>query len=98
MSESDFEKAEYEGNVAQILKVYNHMSNISKYNNYYTDKIFKIFMDSGNYNSIIVLVGHYLDFLEKQGVRKIDKLPSWIHKYLFFIIEEKGLKYLNDKL
>lgn len=98
MSENEFEKAEYEGNVAQILKVYNHMSNITKYNNFYTDKIFKIFMDSGNYNSIIVLIGHHLDFLEKQGVRKIDKLPNWIHKYLFFIIEEKGLKYLNDKL
>jgi len=74
------------------------MTTISKFNNYYTDKIFRIFMESGNYNSIIILVGHYLDFLEKQGVRKIDKLPNWVHKYLFFIIEEKGLKYLNDRL
>jgi hypothetical protein len=39
-----------------------------------------------------------LDFMEQKGIRKIDKLPYWMHKYLFFIIEEKGLKYLNDML
>ncbi len=60
--------------------------------------MFKIFVQVENYRSIIVLMAETLDFLEQKGVRKIDKLPYWMHKYLFFIIEEKGLKYLNDML
>jgi len=67
----------------------------SKYNNYYADCMFKIFMQTTNYNSIIVLIAETLDLLEQKGVKKIDKLPYWMHKYLFFIIEEKGLNFLN---
>jgi len=52
-------------------------------------------METGNYKSVIVLVAEILDFLEQRGIRKMDKLPYWMHKYLFVIIEEKGLKFLN---
>jgi hypothetical protein len=31
-------------------------------------------------------------------MKKMEKLPYWLQKYIFFIIEEKGLKYLNDTL
>lgn len=55
-------------------------------------------METGNYKSVIVLVAEILDFLEQRGIRKMDKLPYWMHKYLFVIIEEKGLKFLNQML
>ena len=60
--------------------------------------MFKMFMQLSNYKSIVVLVAETLDFLEQKGVRKMDKLPYWMHKYIFFIIEEKGLKFLNTML
>ena len=60
--------------------------------------MFKLFVSNQNYKSIIVLIADTLDFLEQRGIKKIDKLPYWIHKYLFYIIEEKGLKFLNDML
>lgn len=84
--------------MAKILHVYNKMRSCSKFNNYYADQMFRIFVQTGNYRSIIVLIAETLDFLEQKGVRKIDKLPYWMHKYLFFIIEERGLKFLNDML
>jgi hypothetical protein len=84
--------------VGKILQVYNKMRTSSKFNNYYADRMFKIFVQVENYRSIIVLMAETLDFMEQKGIRKIDKLPYWMHKYLFFIIEEKGLKYLNDML
>jgi hypothetical protein len=74
------------------------MRTSSKFNTYYADLMFKIFMQTANYKSIIVLIAETLDFLEHRGVRKMDKLPYWMHKYLFFIIEEKGLKFINDML
>ena len=57
--------------------------------------MFRIFMQTENYRSIIVLIAETLDFFEQRGVKKMDKLPFWMHKYLFFIIEEKGLKFFN---
>lgn len=62
------------------------MRSSSKMNTYYADLMFKIFMQTSNYKSIIVLIAEILDFLEQRGVRKIDKLPYWMHKYIFFII------------
>jgi hypothetical protein len=98
LTETDFEKAEYENNVAKLLPVYNKMRFSSKLNNYFADRMFKLFVLNANYRSIIVLMAETLDFLEQRGVKKADKLPFWMHKYLFFIIEEKGLKFLNDML
>lgn len=80
------------------MNTYNKMRTSSKFNNYYADKMFKIFVQTVNYKSILVLIAETLDFLEQKGVKKIDKLPYWMHKYLFFIIEEKGLKFLNDMI
>lgn len=74
------------------------MRTSSRFNNYYADRMFKLFVSNQNYKSIIVLIADTLDFLEQRGIKKIDKLPYWIHKYLFYIIEEKGLKFLNDML
>lgn len=74
------------------------MRTSSRFNNYYADRMFRLFVRNQNYKSIIVLIADTLDFLEQRGIKKIDKLPYWIHKYLFYIIEEKGLKFLNDML
>lgn len=60
--------------------------------------MFKMFIQIANYRSILVLIAETLDFLEQRGVKKMDKLPYWMHKHLFFIIEEKGLKFLNTLL
>ena len=34
--------------------------------------------------------------MERKGLQKITKLPVWMHRYIFAIIEEKGLKFLNE--
>jgi hypothetical protein len=81
-----------------VLHIYNKLRTASKTNSYFADRMFRIFQAVANYRSIIVLVAETLDFLEQRGVKKIDKLPYWMHKYLFFIIEEKGLKFLNEML
>lgn len=72
------------------------MRSCSRINNYFVARMFEIFKDSSNYRSIVVLIAETLDFLEQKGVKKIEKLPYWMQKYVFFIIEEKGLKFLND--
>ena len=56
LGEGDFEKAEYENNVAKILPIYNKMRTSSKHNSYFADKMFKLFMQVANYRSIIVLI------------------------------------------
>ena len=56
LGESEFEKAEYDNDIAKILPVYNKMRTSSKYNNFYEELMFKIFMETGNYKSVIVLV------------------------------------------
>lgn len=45
------------------MNIYNKMRTSSKYNNYYADKMFKIFVQTVSYKSIIVLVADTLDFL-----------------------------------
>jgi hypothetical protein len=47
---------------------------------------------------MLILVAETLDFYEQKGVRRIEFLPYWMEKYVFYIIEEKGLKFLNDLL
>lgn len=69
------------------MNTYNKMRTSSKFNNYFADKMFKIFMQTFNYKSIVILIAENLDFMEQKGIKKIDKLPYWIQKYLFFIIE-----------
>ncbi len=49
--------------MGKILQVYNKMRTSSKFNNYYADLMFKIFMQTSNYKSIIVLIAETLDFL-----------------------------------
>ena len=92
------DKAEFEDNYAKLLPVFNKLRTLSRNNNYFTSKMFDILVKTGNFKSIIVLIAETLDFLEQKGIRKIDMLPFWIEKYVFLIIEEKGLKYLNDLL
>lgn len=48
--------------------------------------MFEVFVECGNYKSILMLIGECLDALEGKGMRKIDKLPYWMEKYVFFII------------
>ena len=98
MVESDFEKAEYKKDYSKILPVYNKLRSSSQRNNYYAAKMFDIFVETGNYKSILVLIAETLDFLEQKGLKKIVKVPNWIQKHIFTIIEDKGLKFLNDLL
>lgn len=51
-----------------------------------------------NHRSVLVLVAESLDSYEQLGSRKIEVLPFWMQKYIFEIIEEKGLKFLNGLL
>lgn len=92
------DKAEFEDNYAKLLPVLNKLRTLSRNNNYFTNKMFEILAKTGNFKSIIVLIAETLDFLEQKGIRKIDVLPFWIERYVFLIIEEKGLKFLNDLL
>jgi len=40
--------------------------------------MYEVFVETGNYNSIVVLLAEYLDFIESKGMRKIRKLPYWL--------------------
>lgn len=62
-ADKDFEKAVYEGNYAKILPVYNKLRNSHLSNNFYYIQMFKIFVETVNYNSIVVLLAEYLDFV-----------------------------------
>jgi hypothetical protein len=60
--------------------------------------MFKIFVDTVNYSSIVVLLAEYLDFIESKGMRKVRRLPYWLENWIFHIIDEKGLLFLNNTL
>ena len=45
-----------------------------------------------------MLIAETLDFLEQNGNKKIEMLPYWMNRYVFMIIQEKGLKHLNQML
>ena len=94
----DHEKAVHESNYAKILPVYNKLRNSSFVNNFYYLQMYEIFVETGNYNSIVVLLAEYLDFIEGKGIRKIRKLPYWLENWIFHIIDEKGLVFLNNTL
>ena len=98
MAENEYEKAEFDKNYAKIIPIYNRLRSSTPRNNYFISKMFEAFIDLSNYKSMVVLVAENLDFLEQKGLRKISRLPFWIQKYVFTIIEDKGLKYLNDLL
>ena len=46
-----------------MLPLYNKLRASTIHNNYYTVQMFKIFAETGNYNSIIILIADSLDFL-----------------------------------
>lgn len=73
-----FEKAVNEANYAKILPVYNKLRNSSFINNFYYLQMYEVFVETGNYNSIVVLLAEYLDFIESKGMRKLRKLPYWL--------------------
>lgn len=45
-----------------------------------------------------MLLAEYLDFIEGKGMKKVRKLPNWLENWLFYIIDEKGLVFLNTTL
>lgn len=45
-----------------------------------------------------MLLAEYLDFIEGKGMKKVRKLPHWLENWLFYIIDEKGLVFLNTTL
>jgi hypothetical protein len=94
----DYEKSVQESNYAKILPVYNKLRNATFINNYYYIQMYNIFVETGNYNSIVVLLAEYLDYIETKGMRKIRKLPYWLENWIFHIIDEKGLVFLNNTL
>lgn len=52
-----------------------------------------------NYRSVIVLIAESLDAYEQLlGSKQIDVLPFWMQAYIFEIVEQKGLKFLNTLL
>lgn len=83
----EFEKAVHEVNYSKVLPVYNKLRNLSFVNNYYYQQMYEVFVDTGNYNSIVVLLAEYLDFIEAKGMRKIRKLPHWLESWIFHIID-----------
>ncbi len=74
----DYEKSVHESNYAKILPVFNKLRNTTFINNYYYIQMYNIFVETGNYNSIVVLLAEYLDYIETKGMRKIRKLPYWL--------------------
>jgi len=40
--------------------------------------MFKIFIETANYSSVVVLLAEYLDFIEARGMKKIRRLPYWL--------------------
>lgn len=60
--------------------------------------MFEIMIKIENYRSILVLIAESLDAYEQLGSKKIESLPFWMQKYIFEIIEEKGLKFLSSLL
>lgn len=60
--------------------------------------MFEIMLKIENYRSVLVLVAESLDSYEQMGLRKIEVLPLWMQGFIFEIIEEKGLKFLNGLL
>lgn len=60
--------------------------------------MFKIFIETANYSSIVVLLAEYLDFIEAKGMKKIRRLPYWLENWIFHIIDDKGMLFLNNTL
>lgn len=77
-TDDEFERAVHEGNYAKVLPVYNKLRNSHFTNNFYYIQMFKIFVETANYSSIVVLLAEYLDFIESKGMKKIRRLPYWL--------------------
>jgi hypothetical protein len=86
-TDDHFEKAIFESKFQEVLPVYNKLRNSSIQNNFYFMQMFKIFVEIGNFNSIVILVAEYLDYIESKGMKKMRKLPYWAENCIFYIIE-----------
>ncbi len=62
-AESVFYKDEFVDNYEAVIKTYNRMRKVTITNNYYTKKMFHIFIKIQNYKSIVVLIAEHLDDL-----------------------------------